>query len=141
MTVLGAVFLDAFFLVAGFLAAARLVADTDFGVELVDFDPGGFFDGAFFVVRPLALAFFEIRVAAEVPDVFDAARVAFFLGVLRAVREVGGMDGDFVDFLRVFLDIRLPFVAFSRVFRDSSKLRSEPQTMFFGWAIPANRGV
>jgi hypothetical protein len=97
----------------------------------------GFFVGfaatADFDVAPAAPDFFEAFLAAEARGFLDDACVVFlaFTGALLA--EDVGEEASAV-FLRVFLDIRLPFVAFSGVSTGLWERRSEPETAFGGWA-------
>jgi hypothetical protein len=49
--------------------------------------------------------------------------------------------GDLDDFLRVFLGIRLPFVAFGGVFRESREPNEAIKAGFFGWANRRPRGM
>ena len=87
------------------------------GADFPGLDDFNFFDGAlceaFAVALPVCLLFVLLVVAAVAPRVFegavfadlaDWARTAFLAAFLAVV----GLE----DFLRVFLDIRLPFVAF-----------------------------
>ena len=89
---------------AGF-AAAAFGAEVARGADLAGPDDFNFFNGAlcdaFAVALPVCLFFVFVLdlVAAFFADVADWARIAL---------PVEGLE----DFLRVFLDIRLPFVAF-----------------------------
>jgi hypothetical protein len=89
---------------AGF-AAAAFGAEVARGADLAGLGDFNFFNGAlcdaFAVALPVCLFFVFVLdlVAAFFADVADWARIAL---------PVEGLE----DFLRVFLDIRLPFVAF-----------------------------
>jgi hypothetical protein len=78
--------------------------------------PAGFngFDGALCDVLNDALSVFPVAFSLDFPA--DGERVfadGFFAVVFAAARVAFAVDG-LGDFLRVFLDIRLPFVAFGR---------------------------
>jgi hypothetical protein len=104
------------FTAGGFFVSGLATAGFDSTAARADFFGAGnfnVFDGALCDALGEApavglLAFAAVFLAAGLrafaggvfDDVFDRARVAFPIGVLE-------------DFLRVFLDIRLPFVAFS----------------------------
>ena len=93
---------------AGFAAAfdTLMVLEADFP-GLDDFN---FFDGAlceaFAVALPVCLFFVLLVLAAVAPRVFEGAVFADLADLARGALE--GLE----DFFRVFLDIRLPFVAF-----------------------------
>jgi hypothetical protein len=92
-----------------------------------------FLEVAPFAGELLVLAFLEALPEAEVRGLFAAARLvvlAFAPPGFPVDRPVADLD----DFLRVFLDIRLPFVAFRRVFWDSREPLSGTRNVFFDWA-------
>jgi hypothetical protein len=76
----------------------------------------------------------EAFLTAEARGFFAVARLVG-LAFAPPVFEADRPEADLGDFFRVFLDIRLPFVAFSGVFWDSWGLRSGARTAFCGWAI------
>jgi hypothetical protein len=84
------------------------------GVNFPGGDDFNFFDGAlcdaFAVGVPVCLFFVFLLdlVVAVAPRVFEGADFADFADWARIALPVEGLE----DFLRVFLDIRLPFVAF-----------------------------
>ncbi|MBB5051238.1 hypothetical protein HNQ36_001192 [Afipia massiliensis] len=77
------------------------------------------FVAAAFVAPRLAVVFLPDLPAADEAAALVATRSELLVFPLPAV----GLDLD--DFLRVFLDIRLPFVAFSGVFWDSREPRPD----------------
>jgi hypothetical protein len=80
------------------------------------------------VAPRLAVVFPPDLPAADEAAALVATRLAVLVFPLAAAR----LDLD--DFLRVFLDIRLPFVAFGRVFWESREPRRSTKANFFGWA-------
>ena len=97
---------------AGF-AAAAFEAVAVGGADFPGLDDFNLFDGAlcdaFAVALPVCLFFvFVLDLVALVPRVFKGAFFADVADWARIALPVEGLE----DFLRVFLDIRLPFVAF-----------------------------
>jgi hypothetical protein len=104
------------------LAAAGFLADAVFALEGFDVFAAVFFDVAPFAA-PRLLEGFSALLTTGVRSFFAVAAVA----VSAFARPAFGDDrpvADLDDFLRVFLDIRLPFVAFSGVFWESQEPRS-----------------
>jgi hypothetical protein len=96
------------FAVAAFDPAAARRVDSP------ETDDLNFFDGALCDARAVA---FAVRLSALLADFFAVALRAFAAGVLAELFDwarVAFPAEDLGDFLRVFLDIRLPFVAFGR---------------------------
>jgi hypothetical protein len=104
-------------IVAGFAAAGFAAPAFDSAARNVDLaGPGGFngFDGVVCDVPEGVLPGFLAALRCDF--LADAARVfegGFFAAVFDRTRVAFPVDG-LGDFLRVFLDIRLPFVAFGR---------------------------
>jgi hypothetical protein len=106
------------FIAAGFAVADLAAAGFDSAaVRRADFaGPGDFngFDGAMGDVPegvfPGFLVAFRIGFLAEVGWAFEGGIFADFLDAARGAFAAAGLR----DLLRVFLDIRLPFVAFGR---------------------------
>jgi|SRR5580700_10313486 hypothetical protein len=111
---------------AGFAAVfdAMMVRGADFS-GLDDFN---FFDGAlcdaFAVALPVCLLFVLLFLVAVAPRVFEGAVFADLADWVR----IAFPAEDLEDFLRVFLDIRLPFVAFRGSIIEVSRQAGIEQT-------------
>jgi hypothetical protein len=93
-------------------AAAAFDAAVVRGADFAGLDDFNFFDGAlcdaFAVALPVCLFFVLPVLVAVAPRIFEGAVFADLADWARIAFPVVGLE----DFLRVFLDIRLPFVAF-----------------------------
>jgi|UPI00035CBEA9 hypothetical protein len=102
-----------------FADAAGFLADAVFALARLEALADVLAVVAAFAVPRLALAPLPDLRAVDAVDAFAATRLAVLVFAPPAFKV------DLEDFLRVFLDIRLPFVAFSGVFWDSQEPRPD----------------
>ena len=81
-------------------------------------DPAAFHEAIDCFIRQYGKQPVDAIAAAEARGFFAVARLVG-LAFAPPVFEADRPEADLDDFFRVFLDIRLPFVAFGGVFRDS----------------------